>query len=136
MSNPKKLTKIKFFSINRDIRDGRRSNAQMAAFHNVSIETIRTVRNAKTWNGFLAHKQAKAARALKRKIELGKARAAQIKRPSDIPDIAVADPDMTASQTWTRPSLQEQIDVLADEVANLKRQRGPFRFSIIKKDNK
>jgi len=77
MAQGKKLQKIKFFAIARDIRDGRRNNQQMADFHGVSLETIRVVRVSKTWNGFQEYKKAKASSAIQRKIALGKERAAQ-----------------------------------------------------------
>lgn len=76
MSQAKRLSKIKFYSISRDIRDGRRSNVEMADFHGVSTGTIRTVRVSKTWKGFEEHKKAVVAKALQRKVELGKTRAA------------------------------------------------------------
>jgi hypothetical protein len=51
------LSKIKFHSIARDIKDGRRSVEEMAAFHHVSGQTIRTVKRTRTWPGFVQAKQ-------------------------------------------------------------------------------
>lgn len=53
----KRLTKIKFHSIARDIKDGRRSVAEMAEFHHVSGQTIRAVKRTRTWPAFVLAKQ-------------------------------------------------------------------------------
>jgi hypothetical protein len=56
----KRITKIKFYSIARDVRDGILPE-DIAAKHQVSRETVRIVRSTKTWPGYVTHKQAKAS---------------------------------------------------------------------------
>jgi hypothetical protein len=58
---PKALTKIKFYSIARDVKDGRRTVAEMAEFHHVTPQTVRTVRRTKTWPAFVLHKRQRSS---------------------------------------------------------------------------
>jgi hypothetical protein len=65
MARATRITKIKFHSINRDVKDAITSakyNAfNIAKKHGVSDETVRSVRRAKTWPAFVTAKQLKVA---------------------------------------------------------------------------
>lgn len=62
MSARKRITKVRFYAINRDAKvPGSRVKA-IAAVHNVSEETVRTIKRAKTWPRFEAMKKLKNER--------------------------------------------------------------------------
>lgn len=58
MSARKRINKTKFYAINRDVKAGY-SVKCVASNHNVSEETVRTVKRAKTWPRFEAMKKLK-----------------------------------------------------------------------------
>jgi hypothetical protein len=65
MARATRITKIKFYSINRDIKEAvistKYSTARIAQKQGVSIGTVQSVRLAKTWPAFVTAKQLKAA---------------------------------------------------------------------------
>jgi uncharacterized protein YjcR len=65
MARATRITKIKFYSINRDIKAAvispKYSTARIAEKQGVSIATVHSVRLAKTWPAFVTAKQLKAA---------------------------------------------------------------------------
>lgn len=59
MSARKRINKTKFHAINRDVKVPGSQVKTIAAVHNVSEETVRTVKRAKTWPRFEAMKKLK-----------------------------------------------------------------------------
>lgn len=59
MSARKRINKTKFYAINRDVKVQGSKVKTIASVHNVSEETVRTVRRAKTWPRFEAMKKLK-----------------------------------------------------------------------------
>lgn len=59
MSARKRINKSKFHAVNRDVKVPGSKVKTIAAVHNVSEETVRTVRRAKTWPRFEAMKKIK-----------------------------------------------------------------------------
>jgi hypothetical protein len=57
----RKINKIKFYSINRAIKEAvtstKYSNGRIAQQHGVSVSTVQKIRRAKTWPNFLTAKQ-------------------------------------------------------------------------------
>jgi hypothetical protein len=62
MSARKRINKTKFYAINRDIKIPGSAVKTIAAVHNVSEETVRTIKRAKTWPRFEAAKKLKNER--------------------------------------------------------------------------
>lgn len=64
----KRITKIKFLSISRDVKDAvaaKKYDAErLAKKHHVNRETVRRIKQAKTWPGFLKLKAERARREL------------------------------------------------------------------------
>ena len=73
MARATRITKIKFHSINRDIKaeiqNGTYDSSLIAAQQHVSTETVRAVRRAKTWPGFITAKQLKTTNDQRRKAD-------------------------------------------------------------------
>lgn len=59
MAQGKDITKGEFHKIMRDLKDGFGSVQQIADKHQVSPESVRAIRRAKTWPGFQAAKEAR-----------------------------------------------------------------------------
>lgn len=62
MSARKRINKTKFHAINRDVKVPGSKVKAIASVHNVSEETVRTIKRAKTWPRFEAMKKLKNER--------------------------------------------------------------------------
>jgi hypothetical protein len=109
MSARKRINKTKFYAINRDLKAGGKVQ-QIAAVQNVSEETVRTVRRAKTWPRFEAMKKLKNE---KRRPTVTKAPAkAVLVQQSLSPDVAQLDEITQAPDNQIRPVPSEEIKVV------------------------
>lgn len=62
MSARKRINKTKFYAINRDVKVPGSQVKTVATAHNVSEETVRTIKRARTWPRFEAMKKLKNER--------------------------------------------------------------------------
>jgi len=106
MARAQRIEKIKFLSINREIKEavklGKYSAARIAKKHHVSEGTIRAIRRAKTWPGFITAKQLKITHDMAR-------RAAAFKKSQEQPAEKISDlPETTTTQSLPNRSVTKR----------------------------